>query len=245
MMLQPYRGQEVRVLVRQVLRTIVGLCCFTTVTFACVQAAPMQSLAAMAHKYDYTYMMRDPENSVELFKPGTDIVVQPGSRLYWVNGTPSSLQVAPVFHNRDVFVSQEFVDDLKRLALADPPADPSSAHASVPIGSGNVTVTAAPTRGRETLDVSGSAPGNSPVKISLYATISRDLPILFLSATDTVATSAGAYSAVVSIDPDYFRGSLITVKVSVPNGNVASTDYVVGAPNPGAVFPAADSIGGP
>lgn len=198
----------------------------------------MHSLIAVARKYDYAYMLRNPESAVELTKGGTDIIIRPGSRLYWVNGTPSSLAVAPIMHDRDVYVSDDLVADLGRIARAMPALDPSPSDPAPAVSAGPVTVAAVGGLGAETLSVSGTAPKYAPVTISLYGTISRDLPTVFLTSHSTVAGSDGRYALTVPIDPDYFRGTLITVKAAVPNGNFASAKYVVGAPNPDAVTPA-------
>ncbi len=228
-------------LFRRVCLTVVGLCFSATVAMA----SSMHSLVAVARKYDYTYMLRNPENAVELYKPGTDIIVRPGSRVYWVNGTPSALEVAPVFHDRDVYVSDDLLRELDRIDRAGVPRDPAPSTEVLPAAQGAVTVIAVGGQGAESLAVSGTAPRNTVVTISLYGQISRDIPTVFLNTQSTVASSEGKYAKAVPIDPDYFRGTLITVKVAVPNGNVASATYVVGAPNPDANLPTADSVGEP
>ncbi|MEO6912925.1 MAG: hypothetical protein ABI182_02745 [Candidatus Baltobacteraceae bacterium] len=196
-------------------------------------ASSMQSLTTVAHKYGYTYMERNPENAVELVKSGVDVIIRPGSRLFWVNGTPDATDVVPSYHNRVVYISNNMANELARIARTssarsvgfhDPPA-------LAPVGDGPLTVTVVGGLGSETLDVFGSAPPNSPISIALSGQISRDLPTVSLSTSHTVAGANGKYTIVVPVGPDYFRGSTIVVNVATAAGAAASASYVLGAPN--------------
>lgn len=205
----------------------------------------MHSLVSVAHQDGYGYMQRNPENAVELVKPGMDIVIRAGSRLYWVNGTPDAADVAPTYRNRDVYVSDNTAIILARLARSsaapaaesvDPPQAPAS-------GQGPLTVSAIGGLGAETLSVFGSAPPNAPVRISLYGQISRDLPTMLLNTSSTVASAEGKYAITMPIAPDYFRGSIITVNAALTEGGPASTTtYKVGAPNPNVSIESGDPL---
>jgi len=96
-----------------------------------------------------------------------------------------------------------------------------------------VTVVASQQNGAEALVISGNAPARSPVRVSLSAQLSPDLPVVDLGTTEVEAGSNGRYATTRTIAPDYGRGSMITVRVSSAAGGDATTTWVVGAPNPG------------
>ncbi|HZY99146.1 MAG TPA: hypothetical protein VFE36_06210 [Candidatus Baltobacteraceae bacterium] len=105
----------------------------------------------------------------------------------------------------------------------------------------NMTVAVAPTVGKEAITVTGTAPAMAPVVVVLHATLSRDLPNVYLNRRDVYADADGHFSAVVPIGPDYWRGSILTVTASSSSATASATaQTVVTLPNPGVVVPADD-----
>lgn len=96
-----------------------------------------------------------------------------------------------------------------------------------------VTVVASQQNGSQGLVISGSAPANTPVRVSLAAQLSPDIPTVDLGTTEVEAGPDGRYATTRSIAPDYGKGSTITVRVSSAAGGDATTTWVVGQPNPG------------
>jgi hypothetical protein len=207
----------------------------------------MRPLASVARQYGFAYMQRNPENAVELVLPGQDIVFRPGSRIYWINGSPDATDIAPAYRNRDVYVSNATVRVLAQIARSSAKFSPQAAAPARPDAPGNgpLTVTAVGGKGAETLSVYGSAPPGAVVHISLFAQISRDLPTVLLNRSIAVASAEGKYAATVPLAPNYFRDSIVNIDVASDSGQTASTTYVVGPPNPDVNLPAADSINGP
>jgi hypothetical protein len=129
-------------------------------------------------------------------------------------------------------------------ALSPALADTSNAPtAPAPVSvNGGMTVTVAPAVGTEAITVSGSAPAMAPVVLVLHATLSRDLPTVFINRRDVFADADGHFSTVVPIAPDYWRGSILTVTASSSSATAsAMAQTVVTLPNPGVVLPA-DSV---
>jgi len=96
-----------------------------------------------------------------------------------------------------------------------------------------VTVVASQQSGSQVLIISGSAPANTPVRVSLAARLSPDIPTVDLGTTEVDAGPDGRYATTRSMAPDYGKGSTITVRVSSAAGGEATTTWVVGVPNPG------------
>ncbi|MBV8153817.1 MAG: hypothetical protein JO241_08500 [Candidatus Eremiobacteraeota bacterium] len=106
---------------------------------------------------------------------------------------------------------------------------------------GAMSVTVAPATGSEAITVSGTAPAMAPVVVLLHATISRDLPNVFVNRRDVFADADGHFSTVVPIGPDFWRGSILTVSVSSSSATAsANAQTIVTLPNPGVVLPADD-----
>lgn len=197
-------------------------------------AGPMHALAAIASKYGYEYRELGPENAVELSKPGLSVIIRPGTRLYSVNGTPDAADIAPTLRHRDMYVSADTMSTLGRMARFAPYFEQKP-----------ITIGVTGGEGSETIRVWGNAPANSLVRIALYAKISRDLPTIFVNASQTVASSAGSYLINVPIGPDFYRGSTLVVRATSTSGATVATTYVIGAPNPGVSAPNADAVSDP
>jgi hypothetical protein len=102
-----------------------------------------------------------------------------------------------------------------------------------PITVGGITVSVGPVQGREAISVSGKAPAMAPVTLTLFATVSKDLPDIFINRRDVLADSSGHYTAMVPIAPDFWRGTVLTVTASSPDvTSTATTKTIVIVPNP-------------
>lgn len=126
------------------------------------------------------------------------------------------------------------------LALS--PIRGSSANVE-PITVGGITVSAGPVLGKEMVSVSGKAPAMAPVTLTLFATISKDLPDIFINRRDILTDSSGHFSAMVPIAPDFWRGTILTVTASSPDvTSTATARTIVVIPNPytGVALPADD-----
>jgi len=81
----------------------------------------------------------------------------------------------------------------------------------------------------------------APVVLVLHATISRDLPTVFVNRAEVTADADGHFVATVPIAPDFWRGSIVTVTATSPSTvSSATAQTVVVLPNPGVVLPADD-----
>ena len=93
-------------------------------------------------------------------------------------------------------------------------------------------------QGAEALDVSGVAPPNAPVTITLLATVSTDVPTIVVSRQDVVTDVNGRFGAVVPIASAYERGTILRiVATSLPGVIPASAQFVINAPNSGVTVP--------
>lgn len=110
-----------------------------------------------------------------------------------------------------------------------------------PITVGGIAVSAGPVQGKEAISVDGRAPALAPVTLTLYATISHDLPTVFLNEREVLTDASGHFSAIVPIAADFMRGSILTVKASSPDTTTTATANIkVIAPNEGVWLPADD-----
>ena len=103
---------------------------------------------------------------------------------------------------------------------------------------GSITMEARQLQGAEALYVSGSAPANVPVTITLLAVVSSELPTIVVSRHDVVTDVNGRFGTVVPIASAYERGTLLqVVATSTPGIASATSQWVVGAPNNGVTVP--------
>jgi len=92
--------------------------------------------------------------------------------------------------------------------------------------------------GAEAIDVSGSAPPNAPVTITLLATVSTDVPTIVVSRQDVVTDVNGRFGALIPIASAYERGTILKiVATSLPGVIPASAQLVINAPNAGVTVP--------
>jgi len=93
-------------------------------------------------------------------------------------------------------------------------------------------------QGSEAIDVSGSAPPNVPVTITLLATVSSDVPTIVVSRQDVVTDVNGRFGALIPIASAYERGTILRiVATSLPGVVPASAQLVINAPNAGVTAP--------
>lgn len=93
-------------------------------------------------------------------------------------------------------------------------------------------------QGAEAIDVSGSAPPNAPVTITLLATVSSDVPTIVVSRQDVVTDVNGRFGALIPIASAYERGTILRiVATSLPGVVPASAQLVINAPNAGVTVP--------
>lgn len=93
-------------------------------------------------------------------------------------------------------------------------------------------------QGAEALDVSGFAPRNAPVTITLLATISSEIPTIVVSRQDVITDVNGRFGAVIPIASAYARGAILKiVATSLPGVVPASAQIVIKAPNDGVTVP--------
>lgn len=90
-----------------------------------------------------------------------------------------------------------------------------------------IVVTARPITGRHALLVMGNAPQNARITLTLLATIAPDLPTVLLQRQAAQADVDGRFVAVVSLAPDFFRGSFLTLIATSDGAESASTHLVL------------------
>ncbi|HVA27904.1 MAG TPA: hypothetical protein VNF68_06970 [Candidatus Baltobacteraceae bacterium] len=115
---------------------------------------------------------------------------------------------------------------------ADPPGAIASQTDELPTGPAPLAVAANPSEilvvfarkipGRDALAVSGNAPRNARVTLTLLATLAPDLPIVLLQRADVQADVNGRYSAVVELAPDHLADSIVTL-VATTDGTPPAT----------------------
>ena len=195
-----------------------------------IAAAGGVSLVHVAAADGYTMRWLGPERSVCLSRNGLVVVVRPGSVFYDVNSREEIADRAPVSTGAgDLQISDSFARRLGALAKGTQAPNPSAERVirSADPASGTVVVGARQITGRHALLVQGSAPRNARVTLTLLATLSPDLPTVFLGRNDVQADSSGRFAAIVSLAPDYFPGSLVTLVATSDGSEPASTHLVL------------------
>jgi hypothetical protein len=198
------------------------------------------SLTSTAARSAYKLQWLLPERAVSLYRPGLVIVIRPGEREYDVNNRVEFADAPPAYVNGDLLITASQAARLKRLAsLAYVPAATSGvrSYAAPVSASGPITIDARQLAGSEALSINGRAPSGTPVTLTLLATISPDLPTVVVSRHDVQPDANGQFAAVISISPDYLRGSILRVVATSAGATPASTTVTVGAPNAGVTVP--------
>ena len=86
--------------------------------------------------------------------------------------------------------------------------------------------------------VSGKAPPSTPLVLTLFGTVSSDVPDVLVNRRAVVTDTAGNFSFEVAPAGDYFREGLMTVVAASPSGAiVARSQIVLKVPNAGLGVP--------
>jgi len=210
------------------------------------------SLASVAAALGYTYAYLGPEDAVALSRPGVTIVIRPGERLYDVNDDTEAIDgPAPRFERSDLLVSDAFVVRLRQIAQRYPvqPGDRTVTTVTKPLPGallsqaqatgaiGDLSVRQVP--GTQKLAVSGKAPPNLPITLTLVGAFSAEIPDVVLSRTTVTSDASGSFEKTLSIAPGYFRGALLTLVASSVSGVTSASEQLEAkAPNGTTPIPA-------
>jgi hypothetical protein len=218
------------------------------------QVVPLSTVARQAH-LEYTWLSAT--RAVQLSGPGIVFVVRPGDNVYEVDDRVEITAVTPRYISNDIYVSTKLATHITQLARqaydlisaqeaqAMRMVNEEQQHLGEPILHGTIVLNAMPLQGAEAVLVTGQAPPQAPVMITLLATLSSELPNVLLSRHDLTAGPDGKFQAIVPIAPDYMRTSLIHVlATSLPGVISASTQLLVHAPNAGVQVPTDEFPGG-
>ena len=204
-------------------------------------AERMLSLRSVALQSGYSYSWLSAEQAASLQKPGVVIVIRPGNQFYQVNDGSEFATSLPRAAGSDILIPSTLAQRIRLLARE----QASSAVANVtplvvgPYRPGSLTMSVFHIEGTESLAVSGTGPPRVPVTLTVYATLSRDLPEVVLSRYDCATDTTGNFSATISIAPDFMRDSILTVRASsLDSVNPALSTVLVGPPSPHATVPA-------
>lgn len=239
-------------------QVVLPLCCLLSLApCASIAAGSEVPLATVAREARLEYSWLAATRAVQLSGPGIVLVVRPGDNVYEVDDRVEVTAVTPRYTSNDIYVSQRLathIIDLARQAemlvsaqeaqaarrVSEEQQQPGAAELH-----GTIVLNATPLQGAEALLVTGSAPPSAPVRITLLATLSSELPNVLLSRHDLTAGPDGKFQAIVPISPDYLRESYIHVlATSVPGVISASAQLLVQAPNAGVHVPVEAFPGG-
>jgi hypothetical protein len=218
------------------------------------QDVPLARVANTAHlQYEWLAATR----AVQLSGPGIVLVIRPGDNLYELNDRVETTPQTPRYVSNDIYVSPALANHIIHLAreeqglisaqVAQAVAEANQARnaAIVQEMQGQIVLNVAPLEGAEALLVTGQAPPSAPVRITLLATLSSDIPNVLLSRHDLTAGPDGKFQAIVPIAPDYLRDSFIHVLATSSPGVIsASAQLLVRAPYAGLKVPAEAQPGG-
>jgi hypothetical protein len=218
---------------------LTALLMIPTLPASAEQSVPLARVAAISH---LTYAWLTAERAVVLTGPGLVLLIRPGDSLYEVNDRVESAQTAPRYASDDIQVSVSLATHIERLARQaqlgsetsanQPQTSESASSQSIPEVHGVITLAVHPLIGQEALLVTGQAPPMAPVRITLLATLSSDLPNVVVSRHDIQTEPDGRFAAVVPIGPDYVRDSFLRViATSGPGVTEASAQILIGPPN--------------
>jgi len=234
------------------------LCCLLSAQGAAAAAEQGVPLATVAHAAHLEYTWLAAMRAVQLSGPGIVLVVRPGDNVYEVDDRVEVTTVAPRYTSNDIYVSQALATHItqlarqaqglaaeqeaeaERLVSADQQQQPG-----VPELRGTIVLNATPLQGAEAVLVTGYAPPTAPVRVTLLATLSSELPNVLLSRHDLTAGPDGKFQAIIPISPDYMRDTFIRVlATSSPGVTSASAQLLVMAPNTGTNVPSDAFPGG-
>lgn len=213
-------------------------------TAATAAAAQGVSLSWIAHRDGYTLQWLQPDRSASLARPGLVIVVRPGAVMYEVNNRVEFTDQAPRYSNGDLYVSPTLAARLAHLATMT--SNTAGQRTSVVGGAapneqqitGTISMNVQPQSGSQAISVSGHAPADAPVTITLLATVSSDIPTIVVSRQSVQPDSNGNFQAVITTAPDYLPGTLLRIlATSVSGVTPASAQLTIGQPNGNVTVP--------
>ncbi len=92
--------------------------------------------------------------------------------------------------------------------------------------------------GAEAVRITCAGPADAPITITLYATLSSDIPTVIVSRHDFTMSGSGSLATTIPIASDFIRGSILTVRVTSLDTIVpAQAALEIGAPNPHVQVP--------
>jgi hypothetical protein len=211
-----------------------------------VAASRGVALRHVAEQLGYTYTYLGPQDAVTLVRPGVTVLLRPGEATFDVNDRTETTTQAPSFYRDDLYVSTDLANQLAQIASRYPRTQ------RIVVGVSSQAVTIAQTEahgsisldvrqapGSEAIAVSGQAPSSVPVMLTVFGTVSSDIPDIVIGRHEVASDVNGRFSAIVPVAPDYFRGSILTlVATSLPGVQKASAQIVVGPPNGSVSVPA-------
>lgn len=216
-----------------------------SVAAAAQQDLPLAGVARIAH-LDYSWLAG--ANAVQLSGPDIVLVIRPGNNLYDVNDRVETTSITPRYASNDIYVSPQLAARIETLAqqawrtfsnarAARQRIEADDA-ASVNELRGTIVMNVAQLKGAEALMITGQAPPSAPIRITLLATLSSDLPNVLVGRHDLTSDSAGRFQAIVPIGPDYTQQTFLHVTAtSGPGVTPASAQILVDAPNAGVKVP--------
>lgn len=232
------------------MRTTIALTALALTVSALPAGAVTQiSLTNVAASDGYSYEWSATSGAAVLSRPGTIVVLRPGEKVYQVNGRLAVADSSPRFRHGRMYVSLALSNHLAALARRSPsPANVSLrtgtpnleriAQATAP-AQGSLSLETRQLQGAQALSVSGTAPANAPVTITLFAIVSPDVPTIVVSRHDVTAGADGRFDAVIPIASAYERGTLLQVTATSSPGvsPASSARFTVAPPNAGVAVP--------
>jgi hypothetical protein len=212
---------------------------------AAQQDLPLAGVARVAH-LDYTWIAVS--RSVQLSGPDIVLIIRPGDNLYDVNDRVEATSIAPRYASNDIYVSPQLAARIETLAqqawrtFSNAQATRQRMEmddvASFNELRGTIVMNVAQLKGAEALMITGQAPPSAPIRITLLATLSSDLPNVLVGRHDITSDAAGRFQAIVPIGPDYTQQTFLHVMAtSGPGVTPASAQILVDAPNAGVKVP--------
>ncbi len=211
------------------------------------QSVPLATVARAAH-LQYTWLSAS--RAVQLSGPGIVLVIRPGDNLYEVDDRVEVTAVTPRYISNDIYVSRKLANHINQLAWqAQRLASIQEAQAASVVNAmlqqvnapelhGTIVLNVTQLQGAEALLVTGTAPPSAPVRITLLATLSSEIPNVLLSRHDLTAGPDGKFQAIVPISPDYLRDSFIHVLATSSPGVIsASSQLLIHSANAGITVP--------
>ncbi len=239
----------------RVLRYLIVATLMIGAMLASVSAAQHElPLSRVAAQSGFSYSWLGAERAVEISKPGMVIVIRPGQNLFEVNDRVESTAMAPRYANDDLYISASLAKRIGELArqsqiqeaLVQGAAMGQQAQArQAPQVRGALSFEVHPLEGSEAVVVTGYAPPVAPVTITLLATLSSDIPTVVVSRHDAHPDASGRFQTIISIAPNFLRGSIMDVIATSLSGvTPATAQFIVGSPNGKTSVPAEYMPGG-